>query len=270
MTETPMFFSNGDSRLFGVLHRPAQQNPLRAFVFCHPFGEEKLWTHRVFVSFARLLAQQGWAVLRFDYRGYGDSDDNFESVSVDDHLTDIDCALAQIAVLLPSVQKTGLLGLRFGATLAALQASCRAVTGPLILWEPLVNGERYIQEALRSNLTTQLAVFGEIRETREQLVEQMKNGSSVNIDGYELTYPLFEQVAAINLLDKLPQAGGMLVVKIARGNRAGKDVQALVDKTGATLEFAEEEPFWREIKRFYAQADALFKVTLEWLEKRDD
>ena len=45
-----------------------------AFVFCHPLTEEKLWTHRVFVTFARELAAAGHTVLRFDYRGNGDSD----------------------------------------------------------------------------------------------------------------------------------------------------------------------------------------------------
>ena len=41
-------------------------------VFCHPFGEEKLWTHRVFVTFARRLAAAGHAVLRFDHRANGE------------------------------------------------------------------------------------------------------------------------------------------------------------------------------------------------------
>ena len=56
-TETPFFFPSGKHSLFGILHQPAAATCLPAFVFCHPFGEEKLWTHRVFVSFARRLAR---------------------------------------------------------------------------------------------------------------------------------------------------------------------------------------------------------------------
>ena len=73
--ETPFFFpSTGGGALFGVFHRPAAIDTTRpAFVFCHPLAEEKLWAHRVFVSYARHLAAAGYPVLRFDMTGNGDS-----------------------------------------------------------------------------------------------------------------------------------------------------------------------------------------------------
>ena len=73
MSESPFFFPRGDARLFGVLHRPSGPVSRSGFVLSHPFAEEKLWSHRVFVSFARALAGRGLAVLRFDYAGAGDS-----------------------------------------------------------------------------------------------------------------------------------------------------------------------------------------------------
>ena len=55
MTETPFYFANGSHSLFGVLHEPEAAPVNAGFVFCHPFGEEKLWSHRVYVTFARAL-----------------------------------------------------------------------------------------------------------------------------------------------------------------------------------------------------------------------
>ena len=70
--EEPFIFRRDDVSLFGMLHKPAG-SPRLGFVTCHPFAEEKLWSHRVFVSAARALAQAGHAVLRFDFSGAGDS-----------------------------------------------------------------------------------------------------------------------------------------------------------------------------------------------------
>ena len=78
MKETPFFFEGDTGSLFGLLHEPDPATPAReAFVFCHPFGEEKLWTHRTYVSMARRLAERGHPVLRFDFLGNGDSDGAF-------------------------------------------------------------------------------------------------------------------------------------------------------------------------------------------------
>jgi pimeloyl-ACP methyl ester carboxylesterase len=96
----------------------------------------------------------------------------------------------------------GLLGLRFGATLAALAAERSPKVGKLVLWEPIVDGAKYMQEMLRINLTTQSAVYKEIRHNREALVRMMRDGATVNIDGYELAYPCYEQATAVNLKER--------------------------------------------------------------------
>jgi alpha/beta superfamily hydrolase len=60
----------------------------RAVVLCHPLGEEKLWSHRVFVTFARDMAAAGFAGLRFDYRGEGDSARRFEQTDLETRIDD--------------------------------------------------------------------------------------------------------------------------------------------------------------------------------------
>ena len=269
MNETPIFFDRKQDRLFGVLHRPEQEGNGNAFVFCHPFAEEKLWAHRVFVNFARELARRGYAVLRFDYRGYGDSDGDFTNYTLANHGEDIERATFFLHEQVNGIQKTGLLGLRLGASLAWLSAERCGINGPLILWDPVLNGEDYVLEFLRSNLTTQLAIYGEIREDREQLVEKLRRGELVNVEGYELGRDVYQELAALRLDDHGGDYGGQsLVVQIGRNEKPKRQPAGFAENIGAELLCVVEEPFWREIKRFYYRADALFGATLGWLEAR--
>lgn len=269
--ETPMFFDNGPYRLFGIVHEPVGTPSGEAWVFCHPFAEEKLWTHRVYVSFARLLAARGAWVFRFDLMGNGDSEGRFSDASLETMLSDIDCAIRQLEQRSGIKQEIGLLGLRFGATLAALAAERSQKIGKLVMWEPIVDGGKYMQELLRINLTTQSAVYKEIRHNREALVHIMKEGATVNIDGYDLAYPCYEQVSAINLKEGRKRfEGHCLIIQIGKDGQPIHQVLKTLEQTypSAALHSAIEEPFWKEIKRWYRSAPNLFNVTLTWMGER--
>lgn len=269
MIETPFFFQNRSYNLFGVLHEPVNQKKRLGFVFVHPFAEEKLWTHRVYVNFARELASTGYPVLRFDIMGHGDSDGDFIETSIDTQLSDIQSALNTLKHKASYVTEFGLLGLRLGGTLAAVSAEKVPDIKKLILWDPVVDGSKYMQEMLRINLTTQTAVYKEIRHTREDLVQMMKVGKPVNIDGYEISYPFFEQASSINLAhDKKNFSGNCLIVQMSKKetgfNKDLDNLKLLYSKADLLLSI--EEPFWKEIKTFYSRAENLYNNTLNWLE----
>ena len=107
-------------------------------MFCHPFAEEKLWSHRVFVNFARELVKIGYTVLRFDYMGHGDSDGKFEESSIETRVSDIKCALQLLREKINDKSKINLLGLRLGATLAAIVAEAAENINRLILWKKII------------------------------------------------------------------------------------------------------------------------------------
>jgi exosortase A-associated hydrolase 2 len=269
MDETPLFFQNGRNSLFGVLHRPALAADRPAFVFCHAFGEEKLWAHRAFVLFARELAAEGYPVLRFDYMGNGDSEGEFSDSSLDSACADVRCAMDQVRAL-TGAPAINLLGLRLGATIASLVADGTSVKD-LVLWAPIVDGDRYMQDVLRINVTTQMATFKEIRHERPALVAAMQEGGTVNVDGYELGLPLFSEVAAIKLASAShPHSGGCLIVNVDRQPRRSPELDRLAASySDAQIVFAQEEPFWKEIARSYqVRAANLFAVTAEWLRSR--
>lgn len=273
MNEIPFFFPNDGYRLFGILHLPKAFQKKTAFLFCHPFGEEKLWSHLVYVNFARELTRRGHPVLRFDYMGNGDSDGNFDDSSVATNLSDIRCALKVLREKAVDAPYVGLIGLRFGATLAALAAEDDPEIYRLILWEPILNGAQYMQELLRINLTSQMAVFKEIQYNREALIQTMKEGQTANVDGYEIALGMYEQVTSINLINGPKRfQGKCLVVQIApRQQNFKKDFSLLfsIYQDGDIL-MSLEEPFWKEIKALYSSANQLYHDTLIWLEQNSN
>jgi alpha/beta superfamily hydrolase len=269
MNETPCFFQNGGYRLFGMVHAPTSPATGRGWVFCHPFAEEKLWAQRVYVSCARELAARGSWVVRFDAMGNGDSDGSFSESSVESGVSDIRCAINLLQESAGRDVSVGLLGLRFGATLAALVAEDHPAVRALVAWEPILDGARYMQETLRVNLTTQTAVYKEIRHNRDDLVRMMKDGHTVNVDGYDLSYAWYEQASAIKLAESAKRfAGSGLIVQIGKeGQPVRPDLQAFQSTYArAEIRQAVEEPFWREIKRWYGEAPNLFATTRDWME----
>jgi uncharacterized protein len=267
LDEVPLFFPNGECSLFGVLHRPSAEADARAaFVFCHPLGEEKLWSHRVFVSYARQLAAAGYPVLRFDFTGNGDSEGSFSDVSMTSLCADLRCAIQEVRRL-TGVAAVSLLGLRLGANVAMKVAEEATDLRHLILWSPITDGERYLQDLLRINLMTQMATYKEIRQERPALVAEMEQGGIVNVDGYEMGWPLYSSVSLIKPGSQHQVFGGpCLIVQIDRQPRRAAELERLAASyPAATLTFAQEDAFWKEIAGFYQHAPNVFEVTTAWL-----
>lgn len=269
MKEHPFFFSRNGTRLFGILHYCGRPGTGGGLVMCPPFAEEKLWSHRVYVSLARALCERGYSVLRFDYTGSGDSEGEFEKCTIETYLEDIRTALRELREA-AGVKTAGLMGLRFGATLALLAAASLPAPekgGPLILWEPVLDGAGYVRELLKINLATQAAVYRKIRHTTADLVHLMEGGATVNVDGYELNHRLYMDMSGIDLLDgKTVYHGPALAVRIAGNEKNHAEIERLGAALGnCQVAIVNEKPFWKELPRFYAQSRLLNQVTLNWL-----
>ena len=267
MHEEYRFLELNGERIFAGIHLPARPAS-RAVVMCHPLGEEKLWAHRVFVSFARDLAAAGFAVLRFDFRGEGDSDRLFEEADFETRVQDACLAVDAVCGLNSNVTEVSLLGLRLGASVATVAATRRDHVSQLVLWDPVVDGAAYMQSVLRMNLMFQMGLHHKVIEDREALVARLAKGGTVNIEGYELAEPLFRQVSEFRMADVLPRfSGETLVVQVSPGEvPAKRELIALGEGNYRTrLEIVQEETFWKEIRTFYQRAHALTRVTLEAL-----
>ncbi len=139
------YFGPSASYLFGTYHPPQNGNRREGIVLCNPFGQEYMRAHRSLRRLAINLASQGYAVLRFDYRGTGDSAGTLEGVTVQDWQDDIRSAVQELMDI-AAVPKVSLLGLRVGALLAAQVAVKNPQISRLLMWDPIASGQAYIDE----------------------------------------------------------------------------------------------------------------------------
>ena len=142
----PFYFGSSKQQLFGIYHAPESQ-PAKSsgVVLCYPLGHEYLRAHRAFRNLAVALAGQGFHVLRFDYFGSGDSAGDPEDTGVGQCLADLDAAIEELKDT-SGVSRVSLIGLRFGATFAAIASARRRDVDRLVLWDPVLDGESYVSE----------------------------------------------------------------------------------------------------------------------------
>jgi alpha/beta superfamily hydrolase len=268
--EKPLFFENRDGkRLFGILHRPEPDTSRvgPAVVYCAPLFEEKLWSHRIAVNLARPLARQGTAVFRFDYFGDGESEGRFEDASVVSRLADIRDAV-NFCRKETGATRVFLLGLRYGGTLALLAALDFNEVDGAVGWAPVMDGERYMGEILRAHLSNQMVVHRKILQDRDALVEQIKSGSTVNVEGYEIGEALYAQVRGVDLGARLRGGGKpLLIMQISPSDRVEPQYKELAGLRNplVTFEQVREERIWVQPKMPFPPCTDLFELTRQWL-----
>jgi len=140
-------YFGGGRQLLGSLHHPQRLRArTTAVLLCNPLGEEASRAHRTFRVLCTQLERAGYAALRFDYSGTGDSQGESADATIDAWLDDIRIAADRLRVA-SEAPRVVLVGLRMGATLAAL-AAARGQVRPrhLLLWDPIVDGAAYLRD----------------------------------------------------------------------------------------------------------------------------
>jgi len=144
VTATPIWFGPVDRPLFGWWHVPDGGRARGGVVLCPPFGMEAAAAGPALRRLAQQFEAEGFVVLRFDYDGTGDSvGDGSDPGRVDAWLNSIQTAVD--VVLACGLARVALVGLRMGATLAAISAARGTKVDAMALWDPCPTGRSFLR-----------------------------------------------------------------------------------------------------------------------------
>jgi alpha-beta hydrolase superfamily lysophospholipase len=144
--ETPMWFGPPSRPLFGWLCRPADGTARGAVILAPPIGREARAARRALRHLAATLAEYGFASLRVDYDGTGDSFGTLDEPGRDDAwVSSVGHAVAELRDL--GATSVSAVGMRLGATIVGVAAD-RLDLGldSLVLWDPCESGRTYLRE----------------------------------------------------------------------------------------------------------------------------
>jgi pimeloyl-ACP methyl ester carboxylesterase len=191
----PLFFNPEPKRLFGVYYEPATDRPAGSPVLvCPPIGHEYVRTYNVIRKLCGRLAASGFAVLKFDYSGLGDSYGDGSTADVAEWRENIRAAATELCKHSGETELT-IVGLRFGAALAAGIRLEGASARSLVLWDPIVDGARYIEELQQLHL----ACLADTLRFRKSQTHRRCDGELL---GFRFPARLQESMSRLSLLDK--------------------------------------------------------------------
>lgn len=138
----PIILINDNQKIFGVIHRPLKSDSSPAILMCHGLAGNKIGRYRSYVTSATELVKKGFTVLRFDFRGSGDSEGELQDMTLTSAVDDTLIAL-NFLVQDPQVDpnRIGLFGRSFGGAVAVLAASHFKTAKSLALWAPIFHAK---------------------------------------------------------------------------------------------------------------------------------
>lgn len=244
----PFFLEGGHGSLFCLHLYPTDAPPVGGILYLHPFAEEMHKSRRMVALQARRFAAQGYHVLQLDLTGCGDSSGDFADASWQTWLDDARLAHAWLADR--TAAPVSLWGLRTGASLAV--ALSRELPGirQLTLWQPVVNGDQYLNQFLRIRMASEMLDAGQGHNDTKTLRARLEAGEPIEVGGYLLSPALAGDLARLKLSALPPPCPvNWLELGAAAGDQPSPASQRVVEAWrdhGVTVHTRTlaGEPFW--------------------------
>jgi pimeloyl-ACP methyl ester carboxylesterase len=182
--------------------RPGSLRP--AFLMCRPLGQEAIRTSAMYRALAERLARDGCDSLCFDYHGTGDSPGGERMQSLALWMQDTLTAHEDLLQASPN-RPVHWFGMALGANIA-LRAAARASVAPakMVLWEPVIDGDRYVQALLESH---RQELARELGFAWHQIVERKMEREPVlpgEVLGFDFGEMLISEIKTFSKLDLSP------------------------------------------------------------------
>jgi pimeloyl-ACP methyl ester carboxylesterase len=211
-----LFFGPVGRELYGVLHLPGGQLRPIGVVLCHSLSFEYMRWHWQLRRVAELLSAQGFAVLRFDWFGTGDSSGNISEARMANWTENVAVAAAELSELAGVAR---ICTAAIGGAAAVLAATSRThVPSSLLLVDPPLSGRDYLK--------------------RHEQQRQPQGTAPGELLGVSLNPQLREELQQLDLLKEPPRAGKILL--LATQSLAGmRELAAGLQRQGQSVTLRE-------------------------------
>lgn len=148
----PFLIGSAD-QVFAVYHPPANGAADTATLICPPLFADFARSQPALREIAISLAAAGQHVVRFDYRGTGDSSGVFEDVRLESLVEDVQRVVNETRELL-GAPRLRFLGVRLSALIVAKAAGATSDADRIVFWDPVTDGRAYLGAMRRAHLAT--------------------------------------------------------------------------------------------------------------------
>lgn len=145
MSQLKISYRVNEGKIVAILHTPKERNNA-GIILAHGITVDKD-EDGLFVDLAKELENSGYTVLRFDFRGHGQSDLKSKDFTITTELEDLSASVNFMKN--SGINKIGLLGASFGGGTSSIFAGKNPnVVNCLVLWYPVVDYDEFLNPKL--------------------------------------------------------------------------------------------------------------------------
>jgi pimeloyl-ACP methyl ester carboxylesterase len=245
----------GGGRTVAVHTEPLDRVVPVTWVVLHSFGPEHDNLAAFDASLCRALAASGHAAVRYHRQGHGDSELGSDALGVE----------AQVAGALDAIGLArdgagsggvGLIGVRFGAAIAAL-AAARTDVGALVLIDPVTSGRAFLHTLVRLDRTSEVSLDSDATVRKDDPFQVAQAEGVLEIEGIGVPWSAVVEFGSLDLLRvDVPTDTPALVLQVSRSDVPRDGLRRLTDRLGtrAVLDVVVDEdalrfglPPWRVV-----------------------
>jgi dipeptidyl aminopeptidase/acylaminoacyl peptidase len=131
MVAEKVSFKSEGQKISGVLHLPEGENP-PCVIASHGLLSSK--DSEKYIAIGQRLSQKGIAMLRFDFRGIGESEGRLRDDTVSRRIVDLDSAIPFVRSYPGMGNRIGLLGSSLGGYISLIVASMEREIRTVVIW----------------------------------------------------------------------------------------------------------------------------------------
>ena len=124
-------FESDGQKIAGILHLPDEKNP-PCVIASHGLLSSK--NSEKYIALGEQISGEGMALLRFDFRGIGESQGRLEDDTVSRRIADLDSAIAFVKSYPAMGNRIGLLGSSLGGYISLIEASRKKEIRAVVIW----------------------------------------------------------------------------------------------------------------------------------------